>query len=923
MALSRHFHFICGVDTEFTRARVFDTELPAHDNAVVSYQAAVLVPETGVRFSTVAFPTGPRRVNRISLMRFISDAITQAVTHGAAGPETLEAIEAGDIKIALVAHFTRADLPGFRDFNRLKKRFDGIRKTYASTSSPAKLHIRLSTGRHIKASVTLTDTMLLAPAGAGSLRKLGELLGFDKLTIPAVTLPDGAQAPAIERMDMALKQHPEAFTRYATRDAEIAVEWACRAWELAEAWGLSKPPQTIASMAVKTFRHLAQAEGADLNALLGTVPKAKGRGAEPHPDYLHHQSFLACCFHGGRNECFAVGIFDGGFIDWDFAGAYTTALAQFRAFDWGRITPTTDLADLAQLDAATFAHVEFSFPPATRFPSLPVSAADNGLLFPLTGTSFCTGPELLVALNQDARICVLHGLYIPWKASNAPRPFVAFTAHINAERARFRKAHGKGSAMELLAKEAGNSLYGKTAQGVAAMRPKGIEGLNAKSAFNTRTGGTDTIPPSAITQPAIAALTTGLLRAVLSEALANLPDDVEVMSATTDGWLSTATAEQAAAATSGPVCRYFASLRALVSPDGDDTIIEQKHDASRVLSMKTRGAVTIARAPGSTSKPILARAGHRLDGDFASVEEEAAAFAELYRHRTSETVTTRRSFVSIRAQWMENADLYDTSGSSAVNLCFDLKRVPLDPHDADGLIRFTTAPWPDLDAFREARDRFDRWRKATASVLRTASDWQRFTASRGGCNRASASQRSPFQNAIIEHWAAGGAGLPVKRGRGRGVGLGREAIAAFLNKAGVPAVTADVLKKQRDRLAGSEPPTPTLSPATLSPDDCRLLEALQTFPAAHAAICATWFNPPLTAPSRKEQAMTDTNPNPTPKAAPLAAEAARRHPAARLAPGLYTRLMASACCITVRAGNSIGKYPLDMNVNGPMVSNRG
>jgi hypothetical protein len=893
MALTRHFDFIIGLDTEFTRARVFDTELPARDNAIVSYQAAVLVPETGVRFSTIAFPAGPRRVNRISLMRFVSDAITQAIANGAAGPETREAIEAGAIRIALVAHFTRADLPGFRDFNKLKKRFDGIRKTYASTSSPATLHIRLGTGRHLRASITLTDTLLLAPAGAGSLRKLGELLGFDKLTIPPVTLPDRTEAPALERMDLALVQHPEAFVRYATRDAEIAVEWACRAWALAEAWGLSKPPQTIGSMAVRTFLRLADAEGADLHALLGTVPKAKARGVEPNPHYLRHQSFIACCFHGARNEAYAVGIFDADFIDWDFAGAYTTALAQFRGFDWESIAATTDLATLARLDATTFAHVEFSFPASTRFPSLPVSAGDNGLLFPLSGTSYCTGPELVVALNQGASIRVLHGLHIPWKASNAARPFVAFTSHINAERARFRAEYGKGTAMELLAKECGNSVYGKTAQGVASMRPVGIDGLSAKTAFNTRNGSTEIIPPSAITQPAIAAMTTGLLRAVLSEALANLPDEVVVMSATTDGWLSTATPEQAAAATSGPVCQYFATLRAMVSPDGSDTIIEQKHDATRVLSMKTRGAVTIARAPGSTSKPILARAGHRLDGEFASVEDEAVAFAALYRGRDCNTVTTRRSFVSIRTQWMENADLYDTSGTTSVNLCFDLKRQPLDPRDHDGLIRFTTGPWPDLDTFREARDRFDRWRKATASILKTASDWERFTASQGGCTRASASQRTPFQNAIIEHWAVGGAELPVRHCKGRGDGLGREAIAAFLGAAGVPAVTGDVLKKTRQRLAGSPPPTPSLNPATLSPHDRRLLDALQAFPVAHAAICSTWFNPPLTAPARKVTAMTDTTPNPAPAPAPPPPKVDRRPLAVRLAPALCARLMAS------------------------------
>jgi hypothetical protein len=900
MAVSGYFDFIIGLDTEFVRALVFDTELPTRDNAIVSYQAAVLVPETGARFSTIAFPAGPQKRHRISLMRFVSDAIDQAIAQNILGPATQAEIDGGEIRLALVAHFTRADLPAFRDFNSLKRRFDGIRKTYASTSAPAKLNIRLAGGRRIKASVTLTDTLLLAPAGAGSLRKLGELLGFDKLTIPPVALPDGTQAPAIERMDLARHQHPQAFAAYATRDAEIAVEWACKAWELGAAWGLHKPPQTIASMAVKTFLHLSEAEGADLHALLGTMPKPDGRGSEPDPDYLRHQSFLACCFHGGRNECFAVGTFEGNFIDWDFAGAYTTALAQFRGFDWAGAANTSDISTLARLDAATFAHVEFAFPPGTRFPSLPVSAGDNGLLYPLTGTSYCTGPELVVALGQGAQIRVLHGLHIPWVAPhdiNALRPFVAFTKHINAERARFRQAYGKGSAMELLAKEAGNSLYGKCAQGVAAMRPVGIEGLHAKTAFDTRTGDTEVIPPSTITQPAIAAMTTGLLRAVLSEALANLPADVLVASATTDGWLSTATPEQAAAATSGPVCRHFATLRALVSPDGSDIIIEQKHDATRVLSMKTRGAVTIERAPGSTSKPILARAGHRLDGEFESVEAEAVAFADLYRHRSIDSITTRRSFVSIRTQWHQNSDLYDTSGSTSVNLCFDLKRVPLDHHDHDGLIRFTTAPWPNLRAFQVIRDLFDRWRKTTRSVLKTAADWARFEASIGTCTRSSAAQRTPFQNAVVDAWAMGHACLPSRTGRGRGVGMGRDAIAAFLTDAGVPGVTGKVIEKQRARLATlTDRPRPSFDPFTLNDDDHRLMQALAAFPEAYIIIAVVWlgFPSPFQATQQETASMTATTPPPATSTAPEAPKAPPAiPPAARLAPRLCARLMAS------------------------------
>ena len=145
-----------------------------------------------------------------------------------------------------------------------------------------------------------------------------------------------------------------------------------------------------------------------------------------------------------------------------------------------RTEHTTDLDRLAVLDAATFARVKFQFPPGTRFPSLPVDADPHGLIYPLSGESCATGPELVVALGQGATITVIEGVYIPWRDPDGPRPFLEFTKLINQERGR----HDKGSPLELLAKEAGNSVYGKTAQAVASHKTA----PRRKRVFDTRVG---------------------------------------------------------------------------------------------------------------------------------------------------------------------------------------------------------------------------------------------------------------------------------------------------------------------------------------------------------------------------------------------------------------------------------------------------
>jgi hypothetical protein len=81
-----------------------------------------------------------------------------------------------------------------------------------------------------------------------------------------------------------------------------------------------------------------------------------------------------------------------------------------------------------------------------------------------------------------------------------------------------------------------------------------------------------------------------------------------VASATTDGWLSTATEEEARYAADGPVSRHFRNLRALVSVDGSDEILEMKHAALKILrEAKKLDALTvgIANNPGT---PVLEEA---------------------------------------------------------------------------------------------------------------------------------------------------------------------------------------------------------------------------------------------------------------------------------------------------------------------------
>ena len=234
----------------------------------------------------------------------------------------------------------------------------------------------------------------------------------------------------------------------------------------------------------------------------------------------------------------------------------------------GTQIPCLSLRQSARLRSRTFGS---PFQNETRIPSLPVRASSGrGLIYPLTGSSWCTGPELIVALNQGASIEVLQGLRIDF-VPNSPRPFEEFARKIS----RIRKdAKSRGDqVLDSLAKEVGNSAYGKIAQAVAAQRSI-PDDVDIRRVFDVETETMRELGPSRISQPMLAAFITGAVRAMVCEALARIHTDHWIGSVTTDGFLSTAAVETIDQ--SGPIARSFSEARIRISPD-DPKLWELKH----------------------------------------------------------------------------------------------------------------------------------------------------------------------------------------------------------------------------------------------------------------------------------------------------------------------------------------------------------
>jgi hypothetical protein len=735
---------IVGIDTEYVRETENDQELPEGlpGNHVLSYQAWILDTETGAQDGAVIHTTGVGARHRLSFTGFLSRALHAALKAGIITeiPE----------RIIVAAHFTRADTCGFADWPKFKGQISAVRGTYATTKKPLVRRLRIN-NRPRKISITMLDTMLLAPAGQQSLSALGNLLGVAK-----IHLPNGM----IERMDILRETDPELFDRYALRDAEIAALWVDKVLGFfRKALGIdgNRRPATLGAAGVRRFKQ--QFGKGELDKLLGyeVIKNGSGRSRVPLPVIADHFAFFADSYHGARNEAYTAGYSAvGEIIDIDLAGAYTTAMAGIRTPDWHGIVVTKDITVLANVAALSIARVRFDFPKDTRFPSLPVRAGSRGLIYPLMGTSYCTGAELVVALGQGADIIVEHGIYVPY--ADEERPFAMFTTNINDIRA----AHTKGGIFERMAKEIGNSLYGKIAQGVETMKARSDKN-HGRRVFDTEIGGMTTLPPSAITQPMLAAFTTGFVRAVLSEIIARLPDSRTVYTATTDGFLSDA--RLAEIDLSGPATKVFAELRSHVSDSPN--VIEVKHRIGQVIVTKTRGTIsTRPFDPVLPGNPVLARAGQRLEKRYSDPWEECRAWEDLMKVRTFDTEGSHRQFIPLRSQWLKDADLVTFERSSRINLCFDLKRRPRNVRDNGGIIAFDTDPWETVEEFTRARDALDRWRSDHRRVLKTARDWQDFTdwhTARPGRRAAGVRGTRPrLATLFMRAYARGELGLPGK-----------------------------------------------------------------------------------------------------------------------------------------------------------------
>ena len=701
----------------------FDSEWVARDeksNHVLSYQYAVKVGAAMHR--GIVYTEGAERKHRWKLSSLMGHAIEEARTAGVIG-------RVWPTRVFACAHFTRADLGSFRDYPDLKTEFDSLRGSYSTITRPYNCTFYDKSRNVRELEIHLRDSMVLSPGGT-SLAALGELHD-----LPKIELPRGA----IAKMDQLLKDDPGLFERYAIRDAEIAALHVGDMTEFARREGTGDgPPLTIGSIATAYVENLWRERSISRLDVLGkeairssnwkngrTITKTR---EVYKPSVADWESLATEAYHGGRNEAYIFGLTKDDFwTDLDLVGAYSTAMAAIKMPDWENIYTTTDLKEFT-CDRLGLARVIFKFPDTVRYPCLPVRT-NHGLIFPLEGETYCGSPEIQLAFDLGASITIENGIIVPWLSDI--RPFEVFSSAVRAN----REDLDEGSVFERTWKEIGNSVYGKIAQG-----------LKEKRVYDTRIDASQILPESRISQPFLAAYITSIVRATLGEILSRIPAGKQVVSATTDGFISNAVRKEIDQ--SGPLCSFFAEQAQRLT--GNPTILKVKHVVPQVLCMKTRGQLTVGLLYGSDV--LQAKAGAQVHQDVidkafrrwenlpeVAVPEQIKELAEndwlleVFFNRTNETRIPSWAFASMRKMATYGYDLIREETEKRINLDFDWKRELSSPENQmAGQVLAGQNPWhlslsstpiKNINTFHNVRRLFDQWRQNKPGVLKTEADW--------------------------------------------------------------------------------------------------------------------------------------------------------------------------------------------------------
>jgi hypothetical protein len=701
-------YIIVGFDTEFKTPgyAVTANEVRAGEavSEILSYQFYAKCSD-GRTWRGICCPDANQRLSLPQFMLFVLGLGARLANH-----------KALPTRIYLVGHFTRADIPAFSDFQKISGLISAVRNTFISIDGHIGVDVPVD-DEEVGLKIFLRDTMLLTPQSSRSLKKIGDLVGIQKVELS----PDReTYRTMIRNMDSVRRDQWELFKEYALTDAVICVEYLDRVLaEYKAVTGKAKVPVTLTGIGIDLLEKQWAESGYDRLRILGkelvkTKEYNKRQGyffkktleKDIHP--VHYGNALATdCYHGGRNEQYWFGpAFSDDWSDFDLSSAYPTAMSLIGMPDWEAMRATSRLEDFTPT-ALGYAVIEFEFPQGTRFPTLPVRTG-NGLVFPLRGRTECPAPEIYLARKLGARIKILQGLLVPTDGSKP-----VFENFIR-ECIEKRRSVGKNTLRGLFWKEISNSTYGKTAQG-----------LRERRVYDLRERETKLLPPSRITNAYFAAFITSFVRAVLGEIMNSIPENRMVFSCTTDGFLSNITDDEAAKCSSGVLCELYREQRKKLT--GDDSVLEKKHYIKTPLGWRTRGQATLeAGVPHDPDGKhvLLAKGGIWTPPEYEELEDQNDEILNYFFDRTPDTEIEIEGKTGLRDMVELGADFVEKLIVKRLNMEYDWKRRPVGVVQSKlyDHVAFSTEPWVSVEQFVLMRDTFDEYQRGSPRCIKTIED---------------------------------------------------------------------------------------------------------------------------------------------------------------------------------------------------------
>ena len=705
---------IVGFDTEYKTPKESVTNPEIKERKaryeVLSYQFHAKTKD-GIEWNGIILPDELERVS-------FSDFIVYVVGKGIQD----KIIETIPNQIYLVAHYNRADIPAFDDKDKLIKRLNNVRKSLVTRDLPIKLKIKYFEDEVINPdpsiddeslNIYLRDTILLAPTGQKSLAELGNLVDCPKVVLS----PDKKEEIKIkENLDLLIKNDWELFKRYALIDAKICVRYFDRITKNYELlMGTRRIPSALSNIGIKLLLKEWSSRDVPIDRLhaIGKESFAETVWRRDQQQFittkkdLYYEEiswfidFVTETYHGGRNEQFWVGpSYIAEWSDYDLTGAYPTAMAMIGQPLWKEIYTSTKKSEYTPTTLG-FACVDFKFKKSVRYPTFPVRT-NNGIIFPRSGRSYCSAPEIALALQLGCEITIRHGVIIPQDHSN--KIFFPFLKQTIQQR-----QNATTELEKAFWKEITNSCYGKTAQG-----------LRRKRVFNIQREAGQQLPESQITNPYYASYITSFVRACVGEIINAIPKDKLIFSVTTDGFITDASDDEIAQASRGKISSYFSKSRLAIS--GNSDVLSKKHHVRQVLGWKTRGQATLLPGDGDEndkSRYVLAKAGIQPPPLTRDVDDQNDYIVDLFFNRTGEKEVTVDVHTSLRDMIFYHADLVNKRSSRRLNMEYDFKRRPIsvanktvhfNGEDYNHVILNTSA-WNTIEEFKSFRSMFDNYIK--------------------------------------------------------------------------------------------------------------------------------------------------------------------------------------------------------------------